>query len=845
MRHISLPLARIEFRYSQNGLLSLSGSKFVEAHAGRPTCTTINSDHKFKDCDICNTLDLLTSHPCLSVDMPGNDVEYKASCPYPKFTEKAYNSTFNQALTSEPEIGNKDRKALARDTEQKNGIADQVVFVCVKYGSKYGAEYVNNLFISLKKSTIGYYSKSTDKSRKDHFRLVCYTDDPSGVIDEVEVRVIPHRSLGLSQSSLIQRGRKDKLITPLLSTPLVQGGIDIDSHSHHVNLTTRAAAISASHERTDLNTSIIDRSVLAKGMMNWSGWWLKAYLFYAVNDLEISYKFESKIHSNPPQHTMLPRDKKGNENDSGDVREENEFRSEIGLGLNQTEMIGIESKGVTLQDRDDKVELKSERVVEEKGEVEDRDDDDESHQTSDALWVCYMDLDTVIKGPLDFLFDTLLNSSPSSPPISSPSSLSISSPFSLPISSPSSLPISSPPLPPFIPLPSSPDSSSSIGVSAISPEVEEAKLFYTLGAAHFESEGRPCGINSSIMIWKTSPRSRLKIFEKCDETLQSEGGRGRKEDKTQGDEDGARMRGEEEKEEENGARMREEEEKGEGEVNGRKVETKAKSVQSISVSNVDWGHNGLQQIFTYLLDNYESVTGCVYKFDHYLEMMLLNCMSDPVFIEKESETPCSDHTRVMSPSLCHRARRNDTENTKESDNEVKSKNEHHNVSRNDDENQYDESNDMSESSNNKQKERNSCPMPGKDEIVKVLYLQDLTHCKERIVDFSSLLTATPANSSSHSPSESLLTSSPHPSRTNCSTSSDSDDYLSEKQMKLRDDAQPLRTYEGLHIHHNLFTSASIICFPLKPKPHEVALKEEWMKDLWEGRWDEDNSSGSP
>ena len=44
--------------------------------------------------------------------------------------------------------------------------------ICVKWGDKYSADYVNNLYEMIKR----YYP--------DKFRFICYTDDPNGVLSE-------------------------------------------------------------------------------------------------------------------------------------------------------------------------------------------------------------------------------------------------------------------------------------------------------------------------------------------------------------------------------------------------------------------------------------------------------------------------------------------------------------------------------------------------------------------------------------------------------------------------------------------------------------------------------------
>jgi hypothetical protein len=74
--------------------------------------------------------------------------------------------------------------------------------VCMKWGTRYGADYVNRLYSMVMRHT----SRPT--------KLVCYTDDPSGVNPSVETHPLPHivlpesktwlpwRKLSLWQSSL-------------------------------------------------------------------------------------------------------------------------------------------------------------------------------------------------------------------------------------------------------------------------------------------------------------------------------------------------------------------------------------------------------------------------------------------------------------------------------------------------------------------------------------------------------------------------------------------------------------------------------------------------------------------
>lgn len=55
--------------------------------------------------------------------------------------------------------------------------------VCMKWGTLYSAEYVNVLYRALRANITG------------PFRMVCLTDDPDGVVDEVDCAAIPEMAL--------------------------------------------------------------------------------------------------------------------------------------------------------------------------------------------------------------------------------------------------------------------------------------------------------------------------------------------------------------------------------------------------------------------------------------------------------------------------------------------------------------------------------------------------------------------------------------------------------------------------------------------------------------------------
>ncbi len=51
--------------------------------------------------------------------------------------------------------------------------------ICIKWGNKFGPEYVNRLY------------KAVDKNMTQPYRFVCFTDDGNGLLPQVEVRDLP------------------------------------------------------------------------------------------------------------------------------------------------------------------------------------------------------------------------------------------------------------------------------------------------------------------------------------------------------------------------------------------------------------------------------------------------------------------------------------------------------------------------------------------------------------------------------------------------------------------------------------------------------------------------------
>ena len=65
------------------------------------------------------------------------------------------------------------------DSKMENAESRPVNVICLKWGSFYGPEYVNRL----------YRGVSAHMDRP--FRFVCFTDDPTGLVDGVEAAEFP------------------------------------------------------------------------------------------------------------------------------------------------------------------------------------------------------------------------------------------------------------------------------------------------------------------------------------------------------------------------------------------------------------------------------------------------------------------------------------------------------------------------------------------------------------------------------------------------------------------------------------------------------------------------------
>ena len=495
----------------------------------------------------------------------------------------------------------------------------KLVFVCLKFGTKYGPEYVNNLYSGLRRGRLladqepNTHGGTDSRGALDDFRFVCYTDDPIGLCDGVEVHLLPMRDTDSS------------------SAP------HEDSHSYSDPQDYQSRA----HE--------FSRQQLALKMTDWQGWWYKAYLFYAV--------------------TLL------------------ETRSSADLSS---------------------VNVHAEQGVE---------------AGKERPWMCFLDLDTVICGSLDFLYHL---------PVSKNTQSADS--FAATRDSPrqrerrgegqdTSRPMSA---------------AGTVSDSCCQEEDEEEEdeeILYTLSAAHFVSEGRPCGLNSSIMLWR--PRGSRDTDKIRGDRLESDP----RSSIFEGyDREGLGLEGE--------------------------------SAATARISSLEY-------LFTFLLANYVSVNQCVYKFDHYLELMLLPPRHIPA--PHASTLPTLKEVSSCPPLPVASAYSNTI---------------------------------------------SAAPYGRTCGRVKVVYLQELHCISGKIVDFCS------------------LTQGSQPTWRNdgqdLHTHTNSRDTLSEEMshstLDRNDNGDSIGVDlqdSGVSLDENALAAASIICFPLSPKPHTAAISFPVIRVLWE------------
>jgi hypothetical protein len=137
-------------------------------------------------------------------------------------------------------------------------------------------------------------------------------------------------------------------------------------------------------------------------------------------------------------------------------------------------------------------------------------------------------------------------------------------------------------------------------------------MFYTLHASSFVSEGRPCGINSSIMLWPLHAYSKLDGIADNTQSLHHI-------DDIDNDSDGVKNNDQ---------------------------------TQEIS--------NKYINIYYFLLHNYDVVTRYIYKFDHYLEMMLLHPPILPPSSSWDRNNSSGDKKSNKNPRVNNIDKENDT-----------------------------------------------------------------------------------------------------------------------------------------------------------------------------------------
>ena len=210
-------------------------------------------------------------------------------------------------------------------SEKKNK-SSSIIFVCVKYGLKYGPEYVNRLYHQLKKSTSDYYQlqkkekeevkekveekekekgkekeeekekeKEKDKEKEirkekkstheneDLFRFVCYTDDDTDLCAGIEVHFLPvkrtQKNTNPDRCNTVadKTNNEQEVVEKIVIEERVKEGVIEDEKE-----VVRGKKNNQTTIKNNMNSKMND---LIKGMEEWKGWWYKAYLFEAVQHL--------------------------------------------------------------------------------------------------------------------------------------------------------------------------------------------------------------------------------------------------------------------------------------------------------------------------------------------------------------------------------------------------------------------------------------------------------------------------------------------------------------------------------------------------------------------------------
>lgn len=107
-------------------------------------------------------------------------------------------SKYNQRILMNPKTAPK--AVIPESQADSTVLASKNYIICMKWGTKYGAEYVNRLY------------NMVSRNLTLAFEMICLTDDATGIVPEVTCYPIPELNLPSLSSNLPERGWK-KLTT--------------------------------------------------------------------------------------------------------------------------------------------------------------------------------------------------------------------------------------------------------------------------------------------------------------------------------------------------------------------------------------------------------------------------------------------------------------------------------------------------------------------------------------------------------------------------------------------------------------------------------------------------------
>jgi hypothetical protein len=218
------------------------------------------------------------------------------------------------------------------------------IAMCVKYGSKYSAQYVNNLYNGITK-----YSFTGSRRRKSNETLS--TD-------------------GRCCSRNVHNDDDD-----------VAAFTDVDRSIRFICITEDPKGIDECVEILPFPDEVLSA--------HWDGWWLKAYVFRVARDLLGD--------SDSDMSRVTTAEKPSKRTTCSD-------EASTSMHYHPSSSLRIKGGGDDDQKGEDLVEV--EQQVAEGRRI--RDDDNQNiggpFLVDRRPWICYFDLDTVISGPIDFLF---------------------------------------------------------------------------------------------------------------------------------------------------------------------------------------------------------------------------------------------------------------------------------------------------------------------------------------------------------------------------------------------------------------------------------------------------------